>query len=36
MVDFSHANSDKQFKKQLDVCKSVCHQISAGSTQILV
>ncbi|TCP93469.1 3-deoxy-D-arabinoheptulosonate-7-phosphate synthase [Cricetibacter osteomyelitidis] len=34
MVDFSHANSSKQFKKQLDVCKAVCQQISNGSTQI--
>ncbi|MGC6247131.1 3-deoxy-7-phosphoheptulonate synthase AroG [Bisgaard Taxon 45] len=34
MVDFSHANSCKQFKKQLDVCDSVCQQIATGSTQI--
>ncbi len=34
MVDFSHANSNKQFKKQLDVCHSVCDQIANGSTQI--
>lgn len=34
MVDFSHANSLKQFKKQLDVCDDVCHQISNGSTGI--
>ncbi|MGY4677482.1 3-deoxy-7-phosphoheptulonate synthase AroG [Pasteurella sp. P03HT] len=34
MVDFSHANSHKQFKKQLDVCASVCEQIAKGSTQI--
>ncbi|WP_321573345.1 3-deoxy-7-phosphoheptulonate synthase AroG [Pasteurella canis] len=34
MVDFSHANSNKQFKKQLDVCHSVCDQIASGSTQI--
>lgn len=34
MVDFSHANSAKQFKKQLDVCDDVCKQIAAGSTQI--
>lgn len=34
MVDFSHANSSKQFKKQLDVCQSVCDQISKGSKQI--
>ncbi|PJG86510.1 3-deoxy-7-phosphoheptulonate synthase AroG [Conservatibacter flavescens] len=34
MVDFSHANSSKQFKKQLDVCQDVCGQIAKGSTQI--
>ncbi|MGC7559520.1 3-deoxy-7-phosphoheptulonate synthase AroG [Pasteurella sp. PK-2025] len=34
MVDFSHANSCKQFKKQLDVCQSVCDQIRKGSKQI--
>ena len=27
MVDFSHANSEKQFKKQLDVCEVVCEQL---------
>lgn len=34
MVDFSHANSSKQFKRQMDVCKDVCGQIAAGSKQI--
>ncbi|MDO4626537.1 MAG: 3-deoxy-7-phosphoheptulonate synthase AroG [Pasteurellaceae bacterium] len=34
MVDFSHANSSKQFKKQLDVCDDVCAQISSGSKHI--
>ena len=34
MVDFSHANSSKQFKKQMDVCQSVCEQIASGSKQI--
>ncbi|MFZ7217633.1 3-deoxy-7-phosphoheptulonate synthase AroG [Avibacterium avium] len=34
MVDFSHANSSKQFKKQLDVCADVCQQIAQGSNQI--
>ncbi|MDU8924781.1 3-deoxy-7-phosphoheptulonate synthase AroG [Pasteurellaceae bacterium LIM206] len=34
MVDFSHANSNKQFKKQMDVCKDVCRQIASGSKQI--
>ena len=35
MVDFSHANSCKQFKKQLDVSREVARQIAAGSDKIL-
>ena len=35
MVDMSHANSEKQHKKQLDVCASLCQQISAGNRQIV-
>lgn len=31
MIDFSHANSQKQFKRQLDVCDDVCQQIAKGS-----
>ncbi|MCK3656326.1 3-deoxy-7-phosphoheptulonate synthase [Pasteurellaceae bacterium Macca] len=31
MVDFSHANSQKQFKRQMDVCADVCAQIASGS-----
>lgn len=34
MVDFSHANSNKQFKRQMDVCTDVCGQIAGGSKQI--
>lgn len=34
MVDFSHANSQKEFKRQLIVCDDVCQQIAQGSTQI--
>ncbi|MFU2088659.1 3-deoxy-7-phosphoheptulonate synthase AroG [Avibacterium avium] len=34
MVDFSHANSSKQFKKQLEVCADVCQQIAQGLKQI--
>ena len=34
MVDFSHANSCKQFKKQLDVSRDVARQIAAGSDKI--
>jgi 3-deoxy-7-phosphoheptulonate synthase len=34
MVDFSHANSLKQYKKQLEVCDNVCKQISRGQQGI--
>lgn len=34
MVDFSHANSLKQFKRQLDVCDDVCKQISEPDCKI--
>ncbi|MDA3922432.1 MAG: 3-deoxy-7-phosphoheptulonate synthase [Salinisphaera sp.] len=34
MIDFSHANSRKQFKKQLEVGADVAGQISAGSQAI--
>ena len=34
MVDFSHANSLKQFKRQLDVCDDVCQQIAEPDCQI--
>ncbi|TYG33830.1 3-deoxy-7-phosphoheptulonate synthase AroG [Lonepinella koalarum] len=34
MVDFSHANSRKQFKRQMDVCQSVSEQLAQGSKQI--
>ena len=35
MIDFSHANSSKQFKKQMDVCADVCQQIAGGETAII-
>jgi len=35
MIDFSHANSSKQFKKQLEVCTDVCHQLEAGDKAIM-
>ena len=35
MIDFSHANSSKQFKKQLDVSADVCRQISGGEKAII-
>ncbi len=34
MVDFSHANSEKQFKKQLQVGENIAQQIASGSDQI--
>ncbi|UJF17669.1 3-deoxy-7-phosphoheptulonate synthase AroG [Vibrio sp. SS-MA-C1-2] len=34
MIDFSHANSSKQFKRQIDVCEDVAGQISAGNKNI--
>ena len=34
MIDFSHANSSKQFKKQMDVCTNVCEQIKNGNRSI--
>ena len=33
-IDFSHGNSEKQFKRQLDVCENVCEQISSGNLSI--
>jgi len=35
MVDFSHGNSRKQFKLQLDVNDSVCAQLAAGEERIM-
>ena len=34
MVDFSHANSSKQFKRQLVVCDDICEQIQCGNQDI--
>ncbi|MDV7104385.1 3-deoxy-7-phosphoheptulonate synthase [Vibrio sp. TH_r3] len=34
VVDFSHANCQKQHKKQLDVAEDICQQILSGSTAI--
>jgi len=34
MIDFSHANSSKQFKRQLDVSSDVAAQMAAGDTSI--
>ncbi|SLM63807.1 MULTISPECIES: 3-deoxy-7-phosphoheptulonate synthase AroG [Dickeya] len=35
MIDFSHANSSKQFKKQMDVCEDVCRQVAGGERAIM-
>lgn len=34
MIDFSHANSSKQFKKQVEVCEDVAAQVAAGDSRI--
>ncbi len=34
MIDFSHANSLKQFKRQLEVCDDICNQIKQGEKNI--
>ena len=35
MIDFSHANSSKQFKRQLDVARDVAGQMAAGDERIV-
>jgi 3-deoxy-7-phosphoheptulonate synthase len=35
MVDFSHANSSKQFKKQLEVGADIAKQLAAGQQRIM-
>ena len=35
MIDFSHANSSKQFKKQMEVGADVCQQIAGGESAIM-
>ncbi|GAK83207.1 2-keto-3-deoxy-D-arabino-heptulosonate-7-phosphate synthase I alpha [Vibrio ponticus] len=34
VVDFSHANCQKQHRKQIDVAKDICEQIKSGSTYV--
>lgn len=34
MVDCSHANSQKKFKRQMDVCADVAHQLKTGQKNI--
>jgi 3-deoxy-7-phosphoheptulonate synthase len=35
MIDFSHANSRKEFRRQIDVCKDVSAQIRGGERGIM-
>jgi 3-deoxy-7-phosphoheptulonate synthase len=35
MVDCSHANSNKDYRRQVDVCRDVAKQISAGEKRII-
>lgn len=34
MIDFSHANSNKQFKQQMTVCDEICEQLQAKDSPI--
>ncbi|WP_154181143.1 3-deoxy-7-phosphoheptulonate synthase [Vibrio furnissii] len=34
VVDFSHANCQKQHRKQIDVAKDICQQIESGSHKV--
>ena len=34
MIDMSHGNSKKQYRKQLEVCDDICEQISSGEKRI--
>ena len=35
MIDFSHANSSKDYRRQLEVCADVAEQIGAGDGRII-
>jgi len=35
MIDFSHANSAKQYKRQIEVCEDVAAQLAGGEKRIL-
>ena len=35
MVDFSHGNSRKQYKLQMEVCQDVCAQLAKGEERIM-
>lgn len=34
MVDFSHANSRKDYRRQMEVCEDICSQVSSGNKAI--
>ena len=34
MIDTSHANSQKKFHKQIEVCRDIIHQIKTGQANI--
>jgi 3-deoxy-7-phosphoheptulonate synthase len=34
MIDFSHANSNKEFKRQIDVARAVAAQLAAGEDRV--
>ncbi len=35
MVDTSHANSEKQYKRQIDVCDSLCSYLKQGGSHLM-
>ena len=35
MIDCSHANSQKQYHKQVEVCRDIIHQIKTGQDNII-
>ena len=35
MIDFSHANSSKQYQRQIDVAADVAAQVSGGDARII-
>ena len=34
MIDCSHANSQKNYHKQVEVCRDICHQLKTGQDNI--
>jgi 3-deoxy-7-phosphoheptulonate synthase len=35
MVDCSHANSNKDYRRQVDVCRDIAKQVSSGEKRII-